>query len=441
MLGIALSVALTSRAEPATTQPSMRDIIERLKSNNVYERSRARTDLMAGWDQPAVSTEDGILALNAAATMPASDRSFDNAEVLVQTARRTPHKEYLPVIVKNYEAYAQGARRNALDILASIDDPQAAAEYVKIVERHASDKDFDFLPTGTLAQRPQTKPLLFPRLLELAPESNIAADVYQFCLTCVESGMIRSGDLVPHAAGILSTYRIWREQILAAEKRDGAKWMWKQDQTAPREQMGVLLDLMGNVPTDTVCKALMQAIELNDPKLKFFAAISMLKLGMDVPREQIVAIAASDETRKWLFGRLKERNKLDQIPAEFRTQEALARSNMVQWLLYPTELGRPPDAIDAMGVATAKSFNGLVDFYVFRFRSSAEGFKNDGWMAGVSGGYLRDQEPTDSDTGDTFSTFEKAEGKSPAEHVERIRKLMTESLKENTEKASTRPAN
>jgi len=298
----------------------------------------------------------------------------------------------------------------------------------------------DYLPTGTLAQRKDAKSILFPRLLQIAPDSNFAGDIYQLCLHYVETGAMDSEDLSPQAPAMVRSFQAWKQKIVDAEMKLGAKWMWEESQIAVREPMGVLLDLMGTVPTDSVRAALKEAIALNDPKLKFFAAISMFRLDMDVPQNELNAIAAADETRLWLFKHLKEQKQLNRMPAEFKTQEALARSSMVEWLIYPTELGRPPDAIEKMGVVTINTpDNGKVDYFVFRFRSDAKAFKDNSWMAGTAGGYVQKDEPTADDTGDTFSTFEKADAKSPAEHVERIRKLIEESWKERAKSAATQP--
>jgi hypothetical protein len=113
--------------------------------------------------------------------------------------------------------------------------------------------------------------------------------------------------------------------------------------------------------------------------------------------------------------------KLPLFPEEFRTQAALAESNMVNWLMFPTELGRAPDEIELMHVATMDTEDGLVDYYVFRFRTlELHWGAKDGWMAGVSGPFLQKDAPSTVAYGDTFSRFDPWDSKKPEEHLEAI---------------------
>jgi hypothetical protein len=100
---------------------------------------------------------------------------------------------------------------------------------------------------------------------------------------------------------------------------------------------------------------------------------------------------------------------------------------MVNWLVYPTELNRLPDEIELMKVVAVDTGmpGGIYDYYLFRFRTKEPHWAaKDGWMAGVSGPYLRNDQPTMESLGETFSTFTKWEAKTPDEHVGDTRELM-----------------
>jgi hypothetical protein len=100
---------------------------------------------------------------------------------------------------------------------------------------------------------------------------------------------------------------------------------------------------------------------------------------------------------------------------------------MVNWLVYPTELNRVPDEIELMKVVPVDTGlpGGIYDYYLFRFRTKEPHWAaKNGWIAGVSGPFLRGDEPTTDALGDTFSSFAKWDSKTPDEHVGDIRKLM-----------------
>ena len=70
---------------------------------------------------------------------------------------------------------------------------------------------------------------------------------------------------------------------------------------------------------------------------------------------------------------------------------------MVHWLVYPTELGKEPDAIEYVG-KISYLFKKEV-YHVFKFRSDSDNLPDDlknEWLIGWS-----------SDEGGTFSNFDK----------------------------------
>lgn len=84
---------------------------------------------------------------------------------------------------------------------------------------------------------------------------------------------------------------------------------------------------------------------------------------------------------------------------------------MVQWLKFPTELGREPDRLEKM--ATFDSDDGL-RLYVWRFTS----FEGE-WAAAVSGPYETDAPPGPVSGPSTFSRFEAWESATAEEHAAR----------------------
>jgi hypothetical protein len=109
---------------------------------------------------------------------------------------------------------------------------------------------------------------------------------------------------------------------------------------------------------------------------------------------------------------------------------------MVDWLTYPTELAREPDEIEQVAVVTQEMAAplGLVDYYVFRFRTLPPHWAAEqGWMGGVSGPYIRAEEPTPNAQGQTFSKFEPWEGTTPEQLVHEIQELFEGMLGEDEE--------
>lgn len=81
------------------------------------------------------------------------------------------------------------------------------------------------------------------------------------------------------------------------------------------------------------------------------------------------------------------------------SQEKIAMSDMVRWLMYPTELGNIPDNIELLGEIIVN------DYKYFAFKFFKENFRIKEEMIGVSGGYPIDKISSRC-TGGTFSNFE-----------------------------------
>jgi hypothetical protein len=164
-----------------------------------------------------------------------------------------------------------------------------------------------------------------------------------------------------------------------------------------------------------------EALRLPDPRLTAFAAASVLRRGGRVPKAALNRAARSHETRGLLFLLLDGIGKVDLFPARWRTWDAFAAANMVDWLIYPTELGREPDQLQQMAVFTADGADGELALYVWRFRDGGEP-----WRAGISGPYRRTEEPRPVHGNLTFSGFDDWESATAEQHAEAALKTLGE---------------
>lgn len=87
---------------------------------------------------------------------------------------------------------------------------------------------------------------------------------------------------------------------------------------------------------------------------------------------------------------------------------------MVEWLMYPAELGREPDEIQLEHTEPIGAQDSTTVVYVWKFRN-----KGEKWYAGVSGPHELLEAPKPLDGHLTFSRFDAWEAASPAVHLER----------------------
>ena len=112
-----------------------------------------------------------------------------------------------------------------------------------------------------------------------------------------------------------------------------------------------------------------------------------------IPANIIIALANDIVYADMTYAILKQYGLQSLFPAELSTPEYLAKSDLVHWLTYPTELGKQPDEIEYLGKVKKKE-----EYYIFRYISDSDNLGDDlknQWLIGWS-----------NDEGGTFSNFD-----------------------------------
>jgi hypothetical protein len=348
--------------------------------------------------------------------------------ILVELATKTNNIDIIQVIKNNYDQYDSFAKNEALRFLSNYDDLKSITLFKELALKYPS--GITYLPMGILNKNFKYKDIIFPDLLDLTDQESTDSEVLLLFLDYLNSNQLNSHDFLTFKTKFVSLSEKYREIIKNLEKTDIDIWDDGDYQNA-RFKAGIIADLLGYFNDENVKSELENYLSLTDNKLVMFASISLLKMGDEIKPELIERIAADSECRQWLFNNLISLKKLDLFPEKYKTQEALAESDMVNWLIYPTELARKPDSIQLMKIieVDSKSKDGIVEFYLFRFKSNHEPWLNDGWLTGVSGYFRKKDKPTTSSYGYTFSSFEKWDSKTPDEHLHDIQDLINESYK------------
>lgn len=417
-----------SRATPVKKDYRVDNILLRLRSPDAETRTAAGDDLQRDRERwKGLSSAEGIRLLKAAGEpWPAPEKSFMSTPArLVAVVGDHPHREYIPVVEDIFPRLPLDARQRALDLLSAIDDAEAAKLFVVHLGEIAEEIEPP-PPLVRLGQKPHHPEVFFPSLLKLSDHEKLADSIYQTALLFSEKGLLSPSAFAGEVPRLVGAYEKSRAWLLPKQRAKGFAWEWEDDYQDQRERAGLLLDLFGYLPAEAVDTQLEEGTRLRDARLALFATISRLRQGGSVPTEVLDRIASSAECRNWLYRNLEKLQKLELFPSRFRTQEAFAESEMVDWLIYPTELGRVPDQIELVKVVTTDGGpDGLADVYLFKFRTLPPHWAaKNGWMAGIAGPFLRSDAPSPKAYGETFSKFTRWDAMSPAQHVAEIRDLM-----------------
>lgn len=407
---------------------SLKTILASLKSKRLSEREAAieKLEVMAN---RGLSVSQGKMVLRAAAEKyPRRKYSFlDTATTLVEVAAAKPFPDYVPIILELFPQYSEGARKQSLYMLNVMPEREAAEAYLKLLDSFARKAPIPYLILGDLERNPRHADVFFPSLLKLTTLSKFKYSIYLLLLSFLQKGLLQHEQIHLHLKRLYSAYAKCEEKLMAQQQPSGIAWIWRERYLRLRADAALYLDLFGYLPGKETRKFLRNALKYFDPRLKYFALISMLRLGQPVAAKHITEVAASAEMRSHLFGEMEKMKKSHLFPKKFKNQRALAESNMVNWLTYPTELGRVPDEIELMKIISIQTENSseIADYYLYRFRTHKPHWSaKSGWMAGVSGPYFQNAGLAVDSATDTFSCFEPWDSTFPEEHLGRIVQLV-----------------
>jgi hypothetical protein len=426
---------LQPEKKPAAKPIDIEKILADLQNGDANQRIAAANQLKDISSQDVnISTQTGLKILQLAvqaATFDKPDPGETSSDLLALLADH-PQAEYVPVVVRDFQQFPEPARASALSLVAEVESREAAEAYMKIFRTYGKSGKIPDAAVEPFKSKPRYAEILFPELLGYATNPKLSFDIYQLCLEYCEAGLLKRETLAPYSEQILESYRTQSRELWPLQQPDGISWMWHEEYVPHRNEAALLLDLMGYFPPEKVLVELGRGLRYRDPRLKYFVISSLLRLGQPVNAGQIEMVAAYDEMRNYMYDRLKQAGKDNFFPKKYRNQEAFAESNMVDWLAYPTELGRAPDEIELMKVETRDlgSEEGLCDYYLYRFRVHApHEMATEGWLASVAGPFRQKEMPTTNALGHTFSAFEKWDSRKPEEHLQHLLDLVDEQTK------------
>ncbi len=155
----------------------------------------------------------------------------------------------------------------------------------------------------------------------------------------------------------------------------------------------MLADVAQHFATDEILTNLKALLKIKESSIRYYAVRSLLAAKQEVPKEIIVSLANDIVYADMTYAILKMHGKTDLFPAELTNEEYLAKSDLVHWLTYPTELGKEPDKIEYLGKVKKKEI-----YHIFRYTSNSNNLGEDlqgKWLIGWS-----------NNEGGTFSNFD-----------------------------------
>jgi hypothetical protein len=272
-----------------------------------------------------------------------------------------------------------------------------------------------------LERNPRDPDVLVPPLLGLLADTDGAGAVHAALLAYAKAdllnpaqsrvcGQIASGQT---SRALDTVGRILTERGLAGR--------WDDDYVSAKIDAGLLLDLLGRLDRSSSMSVLEDAVRAPEPWIKLWGALGLLRGGESVSPEIFRQVAEWPDCRIALARELQAEDRAELFPVDFLNQPSLAEAAMVDWLRFPTELGRAPDEIRQLQSLPVETDEGIADLYVFAFRTHPPHWLSEkDWVVGLAGPFLQSQQPTVESLGGTFSRFESLSARPLDQHIETL---------------------
>ena len=162
------------------------------------------------------------------------------------------------------------------------------------------------------------------------------------------------------------------------------------------ESLEFAADACKHYATEETAALLCKVMELGFNNVNFYALETVYSLGASVQQSVVDALANDLEYANLTYFALEKYGRAELFPKELRDPVYLAKSDMVHWLVFPTELGKKPDEIEYLG--KIKYFFKKEEYFVFKYKSDSENLGEElqnKWLIGWA-----------NDDGGTFSNFD-----------------------------------
>ena len=177
----------------------------------------------------------------------------------------------------------------------------------------------------------------------------------------------------------------------------------------------IAADVCKHFINDKTVSVLQRILNLKHNNINYYAVATLISCKQPIGAVVIADLARDLVYADLTYDLLKNNNMTELFPKEYTSAEYLAKSDLVHWLTYPTELGKTPDEIVLMGDVNVKGEK----YYIFKYKSDSDTLSaelRNEWLIGWS-----------SADGGTFSNFDLLrdyEQKKPEKTLKIIKKKL-----------------
>lgn len=333
---------------------------------------------------------------------------------------KSKHVHKLEFVDEVYDSLDRDSKKAVIMSLSRDEDINCNQRFLEILL--AEYESFNFIPYFKVNNQEHAK-LLFPRLIEVCKSKKLRSTIYDLLGSAIKKNYLVENDYHEIHTYIREDYEEFYRNLEVYATLKHHNWQWDTEEYLELRYLVLnWLEMVGEIQDQRYIEPLRNLLLCNDNMIKSNTALALIGMNEEVDEEVLESIVADYESRKWFLSGLENLNKIELYPNKFNTQADVAESDFVNWLVYPTELGRKPDEIELVHEYSEDDLK----MYLFKFRTSYEDFTDHDWLVGASGPFKTTNGITADSLGFTFSSFEKFDSMTAEEHLEELIGIISE---------------
>jgi len=246
-------------------------------------------------------------------------------------------------------------------LLSTLTESGAEADLVQLAELLVEDPPADtrqavapLVPLFSKKQLPTAA--IFPRLLDAIEHPSTAAAVIDLANFVAREKLTATHPAAERQAALLALFSgvVERLEGIEGQAAEDAETLRRiRDTVGESVALAVsLCDALALLGATEAVGKLRRAIELGHRRLKVEAASALARLGDEAGGSALVQMAADPATRLRALAYCRELGILQQVEQQYRSEDARAEAELVNWLAEPTHLGLPPQEIELVDTRT-----------------------------------------------------------------------------------------
>ena len=388
------------------------NVLSLLKHKDLAKRLKGYQTLEAH-DDAFVSIDTLLMLLMEAKkiAVPAKEKWDDPSYHLVDFVTKYATEDIFEEAIRDFHLYSSPAKARILDLLLELNTKATIEAYVSLVEEYH--ETIPYMNLSFFEDHTDYHHFIFPKLLSLLDSPVYRYSILHVFLYYVIDNLVDETLIHPYQDILYDEIEYFLVKMAPYQKEFKDDFLYKKygaDYFELRYPLTLLVEMLGFIPGPQSISVLKRiCLTFKDKLILAVASSALIRLNQPIGQKLRFYIGENDETRSYFFEKLKRLNRLDLFPEKFATQQFLAQSSMVSWLLHPSHLGHFPTEIVPTRTIEESINDKTYRFFLFKFRSDQFSWEEKEWMFGFAGGFEKGELTTltTNNTTSDFSSYQK----------------------------------